>query len=74
MRLLLQRVGLVVAVAVVAVLCLSSPYLAGAIGLLTAAVVAVDMIAFSKPPRAEVDPPIADPTPERISVDLNRRP
>jgi hypothetical protein len=75
MRLLLQRVALVLAVAAVAVLCLSSAYLAGAIGLLTAAVVAVDMIAFAKPHRRHpTEPPLADPTPEKISVDLNRRP
>jgi hypothetical protein len=70
---LAQRVGLALAVAVVAVLCLSSPYLAGAIGLLTAAIVAVDMIAFSKP-RLPAEPEPAHATPEKISVDLNRRP
>ena len=47
---------------------MSSAYLAGAIGLLTAAVVAVDMLVFSRPPKPSAD------APDKISVDLNRRP
>jgi len=74
MRLLLQRVGLALAVAGIAVLCLSSAWLAAAVGIVTAAVVAVDMLAFSRPPRrAPTRPPSAEPTPDRISVDLSRR-
>jgi predicted acyltransferase len=72
MRLVLQRVGLAVAVAGIAVLCLSSAWLAAAIGVITAAIVAVDMIAFARPPRPPT-PPAAKP-PETISVDLSRRP
>jgi hypothetical protein len=73
MRRLLQPLAIALAVVVIAVLCLASPYLAGVIGLLTAAVVAVDMLVFSRP----MPPPIAtsaEPTPETINVDLSRRP
>jgi len=69
MRLLLQRVGLVIAVAGIAVLCVSSAWLAAAVGIITAAIVAVDMLAFSRPARK----PAPDDTPESISVDLSRR-
>jgi len=72
MRRLLQRVGLVIAVAAVAILCLSSAWLAAAIGVITAAIVAVDMIAFSRPPRAKPEEP-DESGPDRISVDLSRR-
>jgi len=74
MRLLLQRVGLALAVGGIAVLCLSSAWLAAAVGVVTAGVVAVDMIAFSRPARRPpTDPQAAEPTPDRISVDLSRR-
>jgi hypothetical protein len=66
-RLLLQRAGLALAVAAVAVLCLSSAWLAAAIGIATAVVVAIDSFVFGRPPR----PPTAPP--DRLSVDLSRR-
>ena len=74
MRRLLKPLAFALAVVVVAALCLASPYLAGVVGLLTAAVVAVDMIAFSRgapPPRLATS---SEPTPETINVDLRRRP
>ena len=74
MRRILQRLAIALAVVGVAILCLSSAYLAGAIGLLTAAVVAVDMIAFARPAQPPTEPPLAEPTPEKLSVDLSRRP
>ena len=71
MRRFLQRAGLVIAVAVIAILCLSSAWLAAAVGVITAAIVAIDMIAFAKPAR-KPEPPAED-APDRISVDLSRR-
>ena len=70
MRLLVQRAALVLAVAAVAILCLSSAYLAAAIGIVTALVVAIDSVVFGRPPRP---PPPPDPDPDRINVDLSRR-
>ena len=69
MRRLLQRVGFVMAVGAIAVLCLSSATLAAVIGIAIAAVVAVDMLAVA--PRRR--PPADHDTPEKLSVDLSRR-
>lgn len=73
MRLVLQRVGLALAVAGIAILCLSSAWLAAAIGVITAAIVVVDMVAFARPPRPPTVSPVRDDPPETISVDLSRR-
>lgn len=64
MRRVVQRAGLVVAVAAVTVLCVSSAWLAA--GLVVAGAVAVDMVF------ARARPQIVS-RPERLSVDLTRR-
>lgn len=71
MRQFLQRAGLALAVAAVAVLCLSSAWLAAAVGILTAAIVVVDMLVFA-PARSPAEPP-GERTPDRLNVDLRRR-
>jgi hypothetical protein len=73
MRLWLKRVGFALAVAAVAVLCLSSAYLAAAVGALTAAIVAIDMLVFARPAHQPLPTPTTEPTPDKISVDLTRR-
>jgi hypothetical protein len=67
MRRLIERVALVLAVAGIAVLCLSSAYLAAIVGAITAVLVTVDMIAFRP---IATQPPTE---PDSISVDLSRR-
>ena len=69
MRFVLRRAALVLAIAGIAILCLSSGWLAAAIGLLTAVVVLVDTLVFSRP---EPDAPPAN-KPRRLNVDLTRR-
>lgn len=71
MRRFLQRLGIVMAVAGAAVLCLSSSYLAAAIGIVTAAAVGIDTIVFARMPHARS--PSRDDTPDHINVDLSRR-
>jgi hypothetical protein len=66
-RLYLQRAGLVLGVAAVAVLCLSSAWLAAAIGIATAVVVAIDSFIFARPAAKPNHPG------DRINVDLRRR-
>ena len=70
MRRILQRLALVVATALLALLCLSSASHAVLIGALTAAVVAYDMLALAPRPR---DEPPAREEPDHLSVDLTRR-
>ena len=65
MRRLLQRVGLVIAIAAVAIVCLSSAMSAAVVGIVTAVIVAIDMIAFTRTPPATEAP--------KINVDLSRR-
>ena len=72
MRRFFQRVGFVVAVVVIALLCLSSVTLAAVIGVVTAAVVALDMFVLAPAKRAR-PPADRDVTPEKLSVDLTRR-
>jgi hypothetical protein len=67
-RHILSRVGLVLAVAVIAVLCLSSGLLAAIVGIVTAVVVAIDMI-WSRD-RNDGPPPAGG---DKLSVDLSRR-
>ncbi len=69
MRFVLHRAALVIAIAGIAVLCLSSGWLAAAIGILTAVVVLVDSLAFARP--AAKAPPANKP--RRLNVDLTRR-
>ena len=69
MRRLIQRAGFVIAVGALAVLCLSSAMLAAVVGVVIAAIVAVDMLVLA--PRRR--PPADLDTPERLSVDLSRR-
>jgi hypothetical protein len=64
---LLQRAGLVLGIAAVAVLCLSSAWLAAAIGIATAVVVAIDSVIFARPAAKPTH------TGDRINVDLSRR-
>ncbi|MDQ3297542.1 MAG: hypothetical protein M3619_13210 [Myxococcota bacterium] len=76
-RPILQRLGLVALVGAVATICLSSSVLAGAVALLTVVLVLIDVIALSR--RAIEDVPhlpgsTIDVTPERLIVDLSRRP
>lgn len=68
MRLALRRTALVIAIAGIALLCLSSGWLAAAVGLLTAVVVIIDTLVFSRTPDA---PPANKP--RRLNVDLTRR-
>jgi hypothetical protein len=68
MRFVLRRAALVAAIAGIAILCLSSGWLAAAVGILTAVVVIIDMVVFARPPEA---PPANKP--RRLSVDLTRR-
>lgn len=71
MRRFLQRVGFLMALAAIALLCLSSVTLAAIVGVSTAAVVALDMFVLAPAKRRA---PIAnDVTPEKLSVDLSRR-
>ena len=69
MRFVLHRAALVLAIAGIAILCLSSGWLAAAGGVLTAVVVLVDTLVFARPA------PEAQPTnkPRRLNVDLTRR-
>ena len=64
----MRYLGFVMAVGTVAVLCLSSATLAAIVGVVTAAVVAIDMLALAPrrrgPPSARRD---------KLSVDLSRR-
>jgi hypothetical protein len=70
-RRILHRVGLVGSVGLVAVLCLSSSMLAAIVGAATVLVVTLDMIALGRKPA----PPFgSDPTPDKLTVDLSRRP
>jgi hypothetical protein len=64
----LQRIGLLVAVVGIAILCLSSAWLAAAVGIATVAVVALDML-FTRS-RSE---PRERARPDKLSVDLSRR-
>ena len=64
--------ALVVIVGGIAAVCMSSAILAAVIGILTAALVAIDMLAFSRPPAHE--PVTREPTPDKLNVDLSRRP
>jgi hypothetical protein len=71
-RQLLFRLAFALAVAGVAVICLSSVLLAAVTGVVTTLIVAVDMFAFSRStpmPRPGSEPP----DPEKLSVDLSRR-
>lgn len=68
MRRILERIGLVVAIGGVAMLCMSSTLLAAIVGAMTAAIVAIDMLAIA--PRS---PPEQRSEPDRLSVDLTRR-
>ena len=63
----LLRITLAILVGAVAVLCLSSPLFAAIVGMLTIAVVTIDIVAQ----RGREAPP-SDP-PDRITVDLSRR-
>lgn len=65
---ILQRVALVVAVAALAILCLSSGVLAAIVGIGTAVVVAIDMLVS----RDRDEPPSASSS-DKLSVDLTRR-
>ena len=67
-RHILERVGLVLAVVAIAVLCLSSGMLAAIVGIVTAVVVAADMI--WKRDRDGDPPPSAS---DKLDVDLTRR-
>ena len=71
MRRILQRLALVVATALVALLCLSSAWHAVLVGALTAVVVAYDMLAH--PPRGDDAPAAPRDEPDHLSVDLTRR-
>ena len=68
MRLLLHRIAFAVAIVGIAVLCLSSGWLAAVVGLVTALVVVVDTLVFRRPV-----PEKPDNKPRRLSVDLTRR-
>ena len=71
-RQLLYRLAFAVAVAGVAVICLSSVLVAAIIGVITTVIVAVDMFAFSRStpmPRPGSEPP----DPDKLNVDLSRR-
>jgi hypothetical protein len=65
----------VAGVALVAMLCLSSSLLASIVGGATVLVVAVDMFAHRKSAiRGDRGDGSADDTPDRLTVDLSRRP
>ena len=70
-RLVLQRVGLVMAIGALVILCLSSAMLAAVVGVMTAAIVAVDMLALA--PRRAARLRLDHHTPDKLSVDLSRR-
>jgi hypothetical protein len=70
-RRILHRAGLVACVGLVAVLCLSSSLLAAIVGAVTVVVVALDMIALGRKSVATLG---SDPTPDKLTVDLTRRP
>jgi hypothetical protein len=62
----MRFVLVVLGIAGIAVLCVSSVWLAACVGVLTAIVVVIDVVAYSRPlPDA--------PKPRRLSVDLTRR-
>ncbi len=69
-RRIVERVGLIALVGVVAVVFLSSSLLAGVIAVITIVAVLLDTIALSR-----LEPELARPdqTPHQITVDLNRR-
>lgn len=67
MRRLLQHAGLALGIAAVAVLCLASAWLAAAIGIATALVVAVDSAIFQRAQNPPAKPP------DHLNVDLSRR-
>lgn len=72
MRRILQRVGLVIAIGGIAILCISSATLAAIVGIMIAVLVAIDMIAFARlaPPRPDR---ARDDDPRTLNVDLSRR-
>jgi hypothetical protein len=62
----MRFVPIVLGITGIAVLCVSSVWLAAAVGILTAIVVVIDVLAYARPvPDA--------PKPRRLSVDLTRR-
>ncbi|MBA3456756.1 MAG: hypothetical protein H0T42_26945 [Deltaproteobacteria bacterium] len=69
-RLIAQRIALVALVGLVAVLFLSSSFIAGVIALVTIVAVVVDSIAFAQLTATDTGP---DTSPHTITVDLSRR-